>query len=221
MVVAAKAWKTVQYEGHVIYMISVYFLLFCSYLLGSIPFGLILAYLVSKQDIRLQGSGNIGATNAYRVAGKLVGLLTLILDLFKGSVAVILATKLVPENELIGYIAGFLAFFGHVYPVWLGFKGGKGVATALGVVLVLFPKLALIAVFSWATAFAMFRIVSFASVFTSAICIGAIWLTAYHLRFLSDHTYEKSFIISSIFLIVIVRHQANIRRMLNNTEKKL
>lgn len=202
-------------------MISVYLILLFSYLIGSIPFGLILAYLVSKQDIRLQGSGNIGATNAYRVAGKLVGLLTLILDLLKGALAVYLAIKYVPENEIISYVAGFLAFFGHVYPVWLGFKGGKGVATGLGVVLVLFPKLAMIAIFAWVVAFIMYRIVSFASVFASVICIGAVWLTAYHLRFLSDHTYEKSFIITSIFLIVIVRHASNIKRMLNNTEKRL
>lgn len=200
-------------------MITCYLLLLCSYLIGSIPFGLIIAYMANKQDIRLQGSGNIGATNAFRVAGRLVGLLTLILDLLKGAVAVILARHLVPEIDIISYIAGFLAFLGHVYPVWLGFKGGKGVATALGVMLVLFPKLALIAVCTWATAFLLFRIVSFASVFTCMTCIISVWLAAYHLQF--SHPYEKSFIISSICLIVIIRHQSNIRRMINKTEKKM
>jgi glycerol-3-phosphate acyltransferase PlsY len=200
-------------------MITIYLLLLCSYLLGSIPFGLILAYIVSKQDIRQKGSGNIGATNAFRVAGKLVGLLTLILDLLKGAIAAIMARELVPEIEIISYIAGFLTFLGHVYPIWLGFNGGKGVATALGVTLVLYPKLAFIAIGIWMTAFLLFRIVSFASVFTSAAVIIAVWLSAYQAHY--NLSYEKSFIISSICLIVIIRHRSNIKRMLNNEEKKL
>src|SRR5271169_2107289 len=109
------------------------------YLLGSIPFGLIFAKILGGKDVRTAGSGNIGATNVSRVAGPLAGILTLLLDAAKGYAAVLLAARLSDDTAMWLVIAGFSALLGHCYPVWLRFKGGKGVATAAGVFLALSP----------------------------------------------------------------------------------
>src|SRR5271165_6942050 len=110
-----------------------------AYLLGSIPFGLLLGKLFGAADIRKAGSGNIGATNVARVAGPLAGVLTLLLDAAKGALAVLLAARLTNDSALWMMIAGLCALVGHCFPIWLGFRGGKGVATAAGVFLVLCP----------------------------------------------------------------------------------
>jgi glycerol-3-phosphate acyltransferase PlsY len=110
-----------------------------AYLLGSIPFGLLLTKLVGGGDVRKAGSGNIGATNVARVAGPLAGIVTLILDAAKGGVAVLLAARFSGESATWMMAAGLAALVGHCFPVWLKFKGGKGVATAAGVFLVLCP----------------------------------------------------------------------------------
>src|SRR6516162_4415631 len=118
-------------------------LVFVAYLLGSIPFGLILTKLFGGKDIRQHGSGNIGATNVSRVAGPVAGILTLLFDAAKGGVAVWLAGRLTGCSASSMIAAGIAALLGHCFPVWLKFKGGKGVATALGVFLILSPAAAL------------------------------------------------------------------------------
>src|SRR5260370_3678989 len=110
-----------------------------SYLLGSIPFGLLLGKLFGATDVRKEGSGNIGATNVARVAGPLAGILTLLLDAAKGALAVILAARLSDQSSTWMMIAGLCALVGHCFPIWLGFHGGKGVAAAAGIFLVLSP----------------------------------------------------------------------------------
>src|ERR1700685_4419975 len=110
-----------------------------AYLLGSMPFGLLLGKLFGAADIRKAGSGNIGATNVARVAGPLAGILTLLLDTGKGAAAVLLAARLTNDSALWMVIAGLCALVGHCFPIWLGFRGGKGIATAAGVFLVLCP----------------------------------------------------------------------------------
>src|SRR6516165_8747597 len=120
-------------------------LVFVAYLLGSIPFGLILTKLFGGKDVRQHGSGNIGATNVSRVAGPLAGALTLLLDAAKGAAAVWVAGRFTEGNAAAMILAGLAALLGHCFPLWLKFKGGKGVATALGVFLVLCTAAALAA----------------------------------------------------------------------------
>src|ERR1700720_3524470 len=119
--------------------ITVFLIPFAAYFLGSIPFGLLLAKLFGAADVRKAGSGNIGATNVARVAGPLAGIFTLLLDAAKGALAVVLAARLSDQSSTWMMIAGLCALVGHCYPIWLGFHGGKGVATAAGVFLVLSP----------------------------------------------------------------------------------
>jgi glycerol-3-phosphate acyltransferase PlsY len=134
-----------------------------AYLLGSVPFGLVLTRLFTGQDVRQVGSGNIGASNVSRAAGKKVGILTLVLDAAKASLPMLLAERLLAGEgaaaaESWAVLVGLAAFAGHLYPVWLGFKGGKGVATALGVFLVLAPVPALLALVAFAVGYGTTRV---------------------------------------------------------------
>ncbi len=137
------------------------------YLLGSIPFGVILTRAVTGQDVRGIGSGNIGATNVLRTGRKDLAIATLILDAGKGAVALLIARELF-DNEVAGAIAGGAAFLGHLFPVWLGFKGGKGVATFFGLLLAAAWPLGLIAGATWLIVAALFRISSLAALVSSA-----------------------------------------------------
>jgi glycerol-3-phosphate acyltransferase PlsY len=129
------------------------------YLLGSIPFGLLLGKLFGAADVRKAGSGNIGATNVARVAGPLAGILTLLLDAAKGAFAVVLAARLSEQSSTWMMIAGLCALVGHCFPIWLGFRGGKGVATAAGVFGVLCPPAFLGAVILFLLVVAYWRVV--------------------------------------------------------------
>src|SRR6266571_6447154 len=139
-----------------------------AYVLGSIPFGLILAKLFGGTDVRKSGSGNIGATNVARVVGPVAGVLTLIFDMAKGAGAVLLAEKLSNHSARWMMIAGIAALAGHCFPVWLKFKGGKGVATAAGVFLVLSPLACLGAVILFLLVVIFWRYVSLGSVSAAA-----------------------------------------------------
>jgi glycerol-3-phosphate acyltransferase PlsY len=191
-----------------------------AYLLGSIPFGLILVRVFRKQDIRQQGSGNIGATNVIRSGGKGLGAATFLLDAAKGYVAVLLAwqvglhvhqTQFQTQN--LAATAAVCALVGHVYPLWLGFKGGKGVATGFGVFLGITAAAALVALASFIVIFALSRYVSLASILAAiAFPIAALLL---------PHEPLTPFMIAVVILlplIVIAKHHANIRRLLSGTE---
>jgi len=119
--------------------VTIFFLLIAAYLAGSIPCGIIVSKFLGTPDPRLQGSGNIGATNISRVSGKKAGLITLIGDALKGAAPALAGILLAPDTPYIAGLAGLAAFIGHLYPVFLGFKGGKGIATALGIFLILTP----------------------------------------------------------------------------------
>jgi acyl phosphate:glycerol-3-phosphate acyltransferase len=199
-----------------------------AYLLGSIPFGYLLVRIFRGQDIRQTGSGNIGATNVARSGAKGLGITTLVLDALKGMVAVVIAAAIANSKyNLCGdfvqfacvstlrlmSIAALFAVLGHVFPVWLKFKGGKGVATALGVFCVLFPKAIVVALIIFILVVAATRYVSLGSI------LGAIAfpVAAY---FLQGTDAVSLLLASAVSLIVILKHHQNIRRLLAGTENR-
>jgi glycerol-3-phosphate acyltransferase PlsY len=180
-----------------------------SYLLGSIPFGLLLTRLGGEGDIRTIGSGNIGATNVLRTGRKGLAALTLALDALKGAVAVWVANMYAPE---IAVWAGLAALAGHVFPVWLRFKGGKGVATGLGILLALEPMLGLFCALTWLATFFVFRISSLAALLAAALA------PVYAFILVGEHPMWVMTLIMSALLIV--RHKSNIVRLLHGEEGK-
>lgn len=179
------------------------------YLLGSIPFGLLLTKLAGGGDIRQIGSGNIGATNVLRTGRKGLAALTLLLDLLKGFFAVWLAERFFPGGEAIA-AAG--AFFGHLYPVWLKFKGGKGVATYAGIMFGLFWQGGVIYAVTWIGALAIFRISSVAGLLAALMAPVA---AAYFGR------YELVAMLVACTLIIFWKHRANIENLIDGTEPRV
>jgi glycerol-3-phosphate acyltransferase PlsY len=191
-----------------------------AYLLGSIPFGFILVWLFRKEDIRSTGSGNIGATNVVRSGAKGLGALTFLLDVCKGYLAVVVASHIalwpmltpVPRDEAVA-LGALCAILGHIYTIWLGFKGGKGVATAFGVFLALAPWVALVALGVFILVLAISRYVSLASIMAAiAIPISAMLL---------PHTPYSAWLLAVIVIvptIVVVKHHQNIARLVRGTE---
>ena len=179
-----------------------------SYLLGSIPFGLILTKIFLKKDIRKIGSGNIGTTNVLRTGKKSLAAVTIILDLMKGYFSIII-TFTYFEN-LISYSA-LICFIGHIFPVWLKFKGGKGVATYLGVVLALSYKFFLIFGISWLILSFLFKYASLSSIISSLIV------------FVCSYLFNNNFslIIFIFFTIILYTHRENIVRLKNSEESKI
>ena len=178
------------------------------YLMGSIPFGFILTKLFLKKDIREIGSGNIGATNTLRTGNKTIGYTTLTLDIFKAIVPVIYV-KIFYQDFL--YIASLCAFLGHLFPIWLKFKGGKGVATYLGVILALSYKFFLIFGISWLVLSFFFRYASLSSIISSLI----VFVYSYFF-------YNIFFLILFIFFVIIIyTHRENIVRLKNSEESKI
>ena len=179
-----------------------------SYLLGSIPFGLVLTKIFLKKDIREIGSGNIGTTNVLRTGKKSLAIATLILDLLKGYLSIII-TFTYFEN-LISYSA-LICFIGHIFPVWLKFKGGKGVATYLGVILALSYKFFLIFGITWLVLSFLFRYASLSSIISSLIVF------VYSYFFIDNF----SLILFIFFVIIIYTHRENIVRLKNSEESKI
>jgi glycerol-3-phosphate acyltransferase PlsY len=179
------------------------------YLLGSIPFGLLVARLAGLGDIRQIGSGNIGATNVLRTGSKSAAALTLLLDLAKGFATVVIAAGWGEDPMLL---AAGGAVIGHMFPIWLGFRGGKGAATALGVVIALSWPVALVAALVWLAAVLLFRYSSLAALV--AAVVGAALAP-----FLADSM--TATVIAGIALLIILRHHANIRRLLAGTESRI
>ncbi len=187
-------------------------LLVGAYFFGAIPFGLLIARLVGV-DVQSQGSGNIGATNVARTAGKGFGVLTLLLDAIKGAAPVLLAIFVVDAPTWGCVLAGLIAVLGHVFPIYLRFRGGKGVATALGVFLALTPQAAGVAVLVFALVFLPFRVVSAGSL------AGALALTV--ATYLLDGRVEVIALAAVVTTLVFVRHAGNIRRLLARSENSL
>ena len=179
-----------------------------SYLLGSIPFGLVLTKIFLKKDIREIGSGNIGTTNVLRTGKKSLAVTTLMLDLLKGYFSIALTVTYF-EN-LISYSA-LICFIGHIFPVWLKFKGGKGVATYLGVILALSYKFFLIFGITWLVLSFLFRYASLSSIVSSLIVF------VYSYFFINNF----SLILFIFFVIIIYTHRENIVRLKNSEESKI
>jgi acyl phosphate:glycerol-3-phosphate acyltransferase len=187
------------------------------YLLGSIPFGYLLVRATGGGDIRFQGSGNIGATNVARTSGWTVGVLTLLLDAAKGILAVWLADHFSGGNIRIAMYAGLAAILGHVFPVWLRFEGGKGVASSLGVFLAICWPAAAAAVILFALVVAFWRYVSLASISAAA----ALPLLVY-LLYAPGHAPPTAVTFSTLLAaaLVILKHRDNIERLLAGTEPR-
>ena len=180
-----------------------------SYLAGSIPFGLILAKIFLKQDIRQSGSGNIGATNVLRTGGKLLGLLTLILDGLKGYIAVLVTMKYYQDYI---FLSALLVFLGHLFPIWLKFKGGKGVATYLGILFAFNILLPLVFIVSWLVIVFISKFASLASlVSTFIVLIVNIFLKGL----------DQSVILFLFFVLIMYSHKTNIGRLKAGTENKI
>ena len=199
----------------------------CSYLLGSIPFGYILVRVFQGIDVRSIGSGNIGATNVARSGGKGLAIATLVLDALKGWLPVFLVLRLpaltlpgIPVSNAaqlhtLSAAAGLAALIGHIYPVWLGFKGGKGVATGLGVFLALAPVTALIALLIFAATVAVTRYVSLGSILgTASVPAVLCWLER------DSFPAPALLLCAAAALLVILRHHQNIGRLWAGTESR-
>ena len=178
-------------------------------MLGSIPFGLLITKFFLKEDIRNVGSGNIGATNVLRTGKKVLAASTLFLDVVKGFASVYLTLKYFPE---LVYLSGLICFLGHVFPVWLKFKGGKGIATYLGIILALSFKLALVFGVSW-------LIILYATKYSSlSSIIGS--LNVFLFAFLST-SISLDFFYFTFLMIIIFTHRENIMRLRNKTEDRI
>ncbi|KQN24544.1 MULTISPECIES: glycerol-3-phosphate 1-O-acyltransferase PlsY [unclassified Sphingomonas] len=180
-----------------------------SYLLGSIPFGVILTRAGGAGDLRTIGSGNIGATNVLRTGRKGLAAATLLLDMAKGAVAVLLVAHLFPGNTPLA-AAG--AFIGHCYPIWLGFKGGKGVATLMGIVVALHWPLGLVYAVVWLGLLAALRISSVAGI---AAALSAPFAAALFGRF------DLVLLLLALALIVLWKHRENVERLFSGTEPRI
>ena len=185
-----------------------------AYLLGSIPFGYLLVRFFRKEDIRSIGSGNIGATNVARSGAKGLGIATLLLDLGKAFLAVKIAQHLAPANYDLAVAAAIAAILGHVFPIWLRFRGGKGVASALGVFLALTWPSALSVLAVFIIVFILTRYVSLASI------IGAASFPLFGFHFVPFRTPMVIFGFLFIPILIIVKHHQNIRRLLAGTESR-
>jgi len=185
-----------------------------AFFLGSVPWGVILTRLFSDVDIRKAGSQNIGAYNVYRVAGKKLGMMTLLGDLFKGAIPVLAAVRWLEisgwERELWVCLVALSAFFGHLFPVFLGFKGGKGVATAAGCFLIMSPLVLLVCVLVYVLILCISGYSSAGSLSAAALLPGAIWLATNSVPITGC-----AFVMA---LLIFVRHADNIKRLLHGME---
>ena len=179
-----------------------------SYLIGSIPFGFLLTKLILKKDIRTIGSGNIGATNALRSGNKIIGYLTLILDILKAVIPIYIIKINFPE---LLFIASLMVFLGHVFPVWLKFKGGKGVATYVGILCCINLYLGIGFGIVWLTVFLIFKYSSLSSL------TGSFSIPFINFFVLNN---ETVFFFIIMFVLIFYTHRENIKRLLNRTESK-
>lgn len=198
-------------------MIGIIFLLLVAYIMGSFPMGLWVGQVFFQKDIRNSGSGNIGATNAYRILGPFAGLAVFLGDFLKGAAPVIIMQSVKASAELVPWLmvaAGMLAMVGHTFSVFLKFKGGKGVATAVGVITVLAPKVLLVLLLVWIVILAFTRYVSLSSI------TAAILFPIFTLLWQKQNTPTVIFSLL-VAVLIIYKHRANIKRLIEGTELKI
>ena len=189
--------------------IDILLVIIYSYCLGSIPFGLIITKIFLKKDIRKLGSGNIGTTNVLRTGKKSLAISTLLLDTFKGYASVIIS--LTYFNDLV-FLSALTCFIGHIFPIWLSFKGGKGVAVYFGIIIALFFPLAIVFSVSWILLAIIFKYSSLSSI------IGSLAVLFYSIILNNN---SLSFFLFIIFVIILFTHRENIRRLKNLEETKI
>ncbi len=180
------------------------------YLLGSIPFGLLLTKMAGLGDLRSIGSGNIGATNVLRTGNKKLAAATLLLDALKATAAAVIAQALFGHNA--GLLAGFAAFIGHLFPVWLGFKGGKGVATYIGTLLGVAPLMVLVFAAAWLSVAFLTRYSSLSALVATLVIPVVLWILGVE---------EAALVTAAMTAITFWRHKANIERLIAGTEGKI
>ena len=202
---------------------------FFSYLSGSIPFGLILTKFFGDQDVRKIGSGNIGATNVLRTGKKYLAATTLILDILKGYAPVVITLQFFPEYL---QLSALMAFLGHIFPIWLKFKGGKGVATYLGILFALAYELSALFIFTWLVVTLIFKYSSVSSMFATMTVFVVTLIRETALPILSPATegpsisnliitVNTSFILFIFFILIVFTHRKNISNLKNKTEQKI
>ena len=187
---------------------ELFIIIFCSYLIGSIPFGFLLTKFFLKKDIRDIGSGNIGATNALRTGNKAIGYSTLSLDILKAVLPVIFIKFNYPDYI---YLSSLCVFIGHVFPLWLKFKGGKGIATYVGILFCIDLMFGLIFIFTWLIMYLIFKYSSLSSL------IASLSIPAYLLLFLNG---KNIFFFLIMFVLIFFTHRKNIKRLINKEESK-
>ena len=187
---------------------EIFYIALVSYLLGSIPFGFLLTKLFLKQDIRNIGSGNIGATNVLRTGNKIVGFSTLFLDILKAVIPIIFIKYYFPNYMFISSLSVFL---GHVFPIWLKFKGGKGVATYVGILFCINYILGFVFIISW---FIIFLLSNYSSL---SSLLASLAIPIYHFFLIDD---KNHFFFIILFILIFYTHRENIKRLKNNTESK-
>jgi len=193
-------------------------LIVASYFIGSVPFGFLIAKLLRIGDLRKLGSGNIGATNVLRLGGKKLGVVTLLLDAGKGAIAVFLARKFASDPKImmdLSCFCGGAAVIGHIFPLWLKFKGGKGVATTFAVLLTLYWPLGLMAIFVWLATFFFTKISSLSAI------LAMIATPTLALYFSDKIGYEVVYLSFFTGILVIVRHHSNIQRLVQGEENRI
>ena len=192
-----------------------------SYLSGSIPFGLILTRFLGGQDVRKIGSGNIGATNVLRTGNKYLAATTLILDMLKGYAPVVVTQNYFPEYI---QLSALLAFLGHIFPFWLKFKGGKGVATYLGILLALSYSLGFLFMFTWVVVSLIFRYSSLSSMFSSLTVLVITFFRENAVKAINPDfffTADIKLILFIFFILIVFTHRKNISNLKNRTEQKI
>tara|TARA_Y100000590_G_C15513692_1_gene936417 strand:- start:18 stop:629 length:612 start_codon:yes stop_codon:yes gene_type:complete len=200
---------------------DIFLVILLSYLSGSIPFGLLLTKLYSKVDIRNIGSGNIGATNVLRTGNKYLAALTLLLDILKGYLPVLITSQNYPE---LIHLSSLLAFLGHLFPIWIKFKGGKGVATYLGILFALSIQLSFLFIFTWLVVSLIFKYSSLSSMFASLTVFVVTLIKETALKSVNANINfdgDLRLILFTFFILIIFTHRKNISNLKNKTEKKI
>ena len=191
-------------------LINIFLVILFAYLIGSIPFGIIISKIMGLGNLRNIGSGNIGATNVLRTGNKLAAILTLIFDLLKGAIAVIITYYVF--NDTTAQIAALSSFLGHCFPIWLKFKGGKGVATFIGISLALYWPAGILICLTWVLTAFLSRISSLSALISSLSSILWVWILGVP---------SAVFVMTVLTILIWFRHIENIKRIIKNTEPKI
>ena len=191
-------------------LMNIFLVILFAYLIGSIPFGIIISKIMGLGNLRNIGSGNIGATNVLRTGNKLAAILTLIFDLLKGAIAVIITYYIF--NDTTAQIAALSSFLGHCFPIWLKFKGGKGVATFIGISLALYWPAGILICLTWVLTAFLSRLSSLSALISSLSSILWVWILGVP---------SAVFVMTVLTILIWFRHIENIKRIIKNTEPKI